>query len=894
MNKLMSNVKDHLGKVFPRPFILLTQSGRIGDNLLRSAAAGGIPVLNVDVRGLKEYMQEVWRSTHIISPYRPAELLDCITVMQRVLTNTKNSNLYHVGNHVEWETAEVFASELNVFHEEGIGPDQLDAIGYSDLAIVYREYLTALDKTSLLLPMQMAEQIPSGACGHVIGILGNVQISEADRVFLKKVTLTETIDLPVPSDEILPRHRYNLSGSYKVTDWPSALKLVSNLECITAQTFETECQGIIRTLLENRIPAEKAVVVCYSQEQSDRICGYADSIGIGCTTAFGCSMRDARVLTVLRTILDWAGDNFDQKHICNMLDSNTINYFDPTGTRLASGKEMMKAILSCKVGWEAKRYKLLSVPVPGETSWEKTNREYAARLFLDWIKLLTERKSEASSVGASVIRLLKLCVDTRNGPHLVAEFNRMIEIISSVGQVISEKIAPTEFLELVCQAAVNDVYDVGDDEPGKLYVCRYHEALTLNRSVFFVPGLTMKAFDKPSGESLLIPDRIREILSPTVPQSCDEMLSRRFALKELMIVRSEDRFFLSWPERDNLNGDKNNPSVIFRNASEVSRPAVRTVIPDSFMMTMDHRLLTGQHSLNTITGFPGISVATVDRLTDNLTISASKLEESLCVCVRRYFLEKILKITPPKELPDQYAGEWLDHKAAGNFLHAVLEQYMNALCGTATRADLSMLKHYFDKQVAALEGKYPLSVYCSTYRRNRQLRRLWKMAVNVAEKYDSEPDRQFVAAEVAFLTSPVKMNFGSHEINLLGKIDRVDYIPSTGKYEIIDYKTKDPSGFTLEGKLQLYLYARAWEIMNPGKQVSEGHYYVLGKGSEGLDDIILSDRKMILDKCARDEREAQIIKALDSLKSPAGCLAGPCNTKTCEYCDYKLICEEVK
>lgn len=894
MNRLLSKVKKLLGTFFPKPLILLGQSCRDSDNLLHSAATEGVHVLNVHARGVKEYMQEVWRSANITSRFKPAEPLACVAVMQRVLTNTKNSNLYHVGNHVEWETAEVFASELNAFHEEGIRPDQLDAIGYSGLAVVYREYLTALDKTGLLLPMQMAEQIPSGACGYVIGILGNAPVSEADRVFLKKIGPTETIDLPVPSDENLPRHRYNLSGSDKVTDWPSALKLVSNLECATAQTFETECQGIIRTLLENKIPAENAVVVCYSQEQSDRICGYADAIGIGCTTAFGRSMKNARVLTVLRTILDWARDNFDQKHLCNMLDSNMINYYDPAGTRLASGKEMMKAILACKVGWGDKRYELLSVPVPGETPWEKTNREYAAKLFLDWIKLFTERKSEAASVGASVIRLLKLCVDTRNGPHLIAEFNRMIEIISSVGQIISEKIAPAEFLELVCQAALNDVYDVGGDEPGKLYVCRYHEAMTLNRSVFFVPGLTMKAFDKPSGESPLIPDRIREKLSPTVPQSGDEMLSRRFALKELMIVRSEDRFFLSWPERDNLNGDKNNPSVIFRNASEVSCPAVKTIIPDSFMMTMDRRLLTGQLSLNTITGFTGIGAATVDRLTDHLTISASKLEESLCACVRRYFLEKILKITPPKELPDQYAGEWLDHLSAGIFIHAVLEQYMNALCGTATREDLSLLKNCFDKQVTAMEGKYPLPVHCSSYRQERQLSRLRKMVVNVAEKYDSEPDRQFVAAEVAFLTSPVKMNFGSHEINLLGKIDRVDYIPSTGKYEIIDYKTKDPSDFTLEGKLQLYLYARAWEIMNPGKQVSAGHYYVLGKGSGGLDDIILSDRKMILDKCARDEREAQIIKALDSLKSPAGCLAGPCNTKTCEYCDYKLICEEVK
>jgi ATP-dependent helicase/nuclease subunit B len=279
-------------------------------------------------------------------------------------------------------------------------------------------------------------------------------------------------------------------------------------------------------------------------------------------------------------------------------------------------------------------------------------------------------------------------------------------------------------------------------------------------------------------------------------------------------------------------------------------------------------------------------------------VSASRLE-SFASCPFRFFLERGLGLDPIKdEEPDP--DTWLDPPTRGTVLHDIYSVFLRRLRAEKRRpkaGDWGTLHEIARQELDRRRDEVPPPSEAVYTAENEQFERDLHLflELEIARK-DVVP----VAIEVPFgfeeaeteeplsQAEAVRIDIGSGEIRLRGRIDRIDRL-ADGSFEVVDYKTGgrwDQFDGTFSGGrlLQHALYAAAARELlrsaqkNPRVRLSS--YYFCTE--RGWGDWVSKPGDLDVKPVLQDIAEAITSGAFIRGRDEAGC----------RFCDYRRACAE--
>jgi ATP-dependent helicase/nuclease subunit B len=288
--------------------------------------------------------------------------------------------------------------------------------------------------------------------------------------------------------------------------------------------------------------------------------------------------------------------------------------------------------------------------------------------------------------------------------------------------------------------------------------------------------------------------------------------------------------------------------------------------------------------------------ADLDPRREDQVVSASRLE-SFAGCPFRFFLERGLGLDPVKdEEPDPDA--WLDPMTRGAALHEIYSRFLRRLRGENRRpvtADWKTLWKIARQELDCLRDEIPPPSEAVYNTENEQVERDLRLFLSLeAERSGAVP----LAIELPFgfgetedeeplsQAEAVRIDIGSGQIRLRGRIDRIDRL-SDGSFEVIDYKTGGRwnvyDGTFAGGRLlQHALYAAAARrLLRPERKnprvKSSGYYFCTERG---WGELVLKPGNLDVKPILNDIAEA--IAAGTFVRGGEG--AG------CAFCDYARAC----
>lgn len=292
------------------------------------------------------------------------------------------------------------------------------------------------------------------------------------------------------------------------------------------------------------------------------------------------------------------------------------------------------------------------------------------------------------------------------------------------------------------------------------------------------------------------------------------------------------------------------------------------------------------------------------RLDPNRVVSPSSLEK-LASCPFAYFLQYVLGIRQPED-PSFDRWQWLDPATRGSLLHRIYAIYLRRAGDPAAGGlgELARLQSIAEDEIAAMREVVPppgevvfqrernallgdLPVFL---RLEEELRQKGHSPLGLEVPFGLGPE-EIAAAGGLGREDPVPLPLpGGGFIRLRGRIDRIDWLPETGVYQVWDYKTGSTYGRSRNRplqkgrQLQPFLYALAAEAIlaerDGGARVTHtGYLFPTAKG-EGK--ILPLNR----DLCSQALQAVDLMLGLAS----AGAFAPAEDANVCTFCDYGSVC----
>ncbi len=275
---------------------------------------------------------------------------------------------------------------------------------------------------------------------------------------------------------------------------------------------------------------------------------------------------------------------------------------------------------------------------------------------------------------------------------------------------------------------------------------------------------------------------------------------------------------------------------------ELSTPQQNSVVVPVPVDRIAHavKIFTVQESLDQAPGqhegnihFKSFEGVLQERIRGRL-FSVSALE-SFAWCPMQYFLRYELHIpdTEPRK-------DFLSPLERGNFVHTVLYRFYTELDADHRTAEALLAIAEDELHRLPLPGNFIREFLKREFITGNTRTSVFREAFDRLQKLDEqfqEMGLTEVMAEQAFGFSTTEkphtwpeftLPYGESTIRFRGKIDRINSSPG-GEFAVIDYKTgKAPSGSDIyQGlKLQLPLYIRAVQQLNPGTPIPLGGGYV--------------------------------------------------------------------
>jgi RecB family exonuclease len=290
-------------------------------------------------------------------------------------------------------------------------------------------------------------------------------------------------------------------------------------------------------------------------------------------------------------------------------------------------------------------------------------------------------------------------------------------------------------------------------------------------------------------------------------------------------------------------------------------------------------------------------------------VSATRLEK-YAHCPYQYFLANELRIG---SIPEPETVMRIDHLERGSLIHTILERFLRE-CGdeapsvAARERQIPRLLAIAGEEQRACEARGVTGLKLAWTLDKRQidedLVRWYEDEIKQSEASTLRP----LAFEVGFggarhgsggdtsgLTTdePLGVSAGGRDLRFLGRIDRIDRDPASGRFRVIDYKTgkyrapaRARAPFDGGNALQLpiYLEAAAKALGMEPEQGEAQYYFASSRGGFrrwSIDGADLAAR--------RDEYERILGTIADGIDG--GYFAPAPAQQKCMWCDYRDICD---
>ena len=292
-------------------------------------------------------------------------------------------------------------------------------------------------------------------------------------------------------------------------------------------------------------------------------------------------------------------------------------------------------------------------------------------------------------------------------------------------------------------------------------------------------------------------------------------------------------------------------------------------------------------------------------------VSASRLE-TIGRCPLRYFFKYVLRINAPEELEID-PGIWLNPGAFGELLHEVFYQFMSGLIADRRLPlydrDRPVLFKILEERIERYARLNPPPTPFAFHRQVRLLGEASRIFLVEEEELCVDSRPMFLEAAIAtqsdFPASPLNTGQpvsialpGGGTVRAKARIDRIDQTGSDAEpmYSVWDYKSgstwkyEKPDPFWQGRVIQHALYLEVAAAMlrrkvSSNAEVSLCGFFFPGRGARGV--RIRRWREQM-------SAAAQIIENLCKIAA-GGCFLATTNSDDdCTFCEYVMICGDVK
>ena len=409
--------------------------------------------------------------------------------------------------------------------------------------------------------------------------------------------------------------------------------------------------------------------------------------------------------------------------------------------------------------------------------------------------------------------------------------------------------------ELMSEAGEKgDIYQPGET-PDSINILTIHAAKGLEFKYVFIVNLVEDRFpSRRRGVGIEIPD---ELIKEKLP-SGDVHIEEERRLFYVGITRAKEKLFFT--SSANYGGERQKKISRFLKELGFDGTLTEKSIPEINLAETN------------------IKQKSVLKMELPETFSFSQIR-SFETCPYQYKLAHILKI-PVRGNASFSFGQSI-HKTLQLFYQRIIE------LNSAYQSSLFENKEYKKNNSTGLlvpEIDEMLKIYEESfiddwYKNEEQKNEYFAEGKKILRQfYSSQNDNWTIPAE---LESWFKIKVGKYYLH--GRIDRIDQ-KSDGSLEIIDYKTgKSKDKLNLDDKEQLYIYQIAAESLDKfrsiGKTSSLTYYYV----NDGKKLSFLGNQEEL------EKLKLKIIETIDDINKME--FNAKPSQFSCDYCDFKNICE---
>ena len=846
--------------------VLFCRSRVTGQQLLRMAAGAGVPVVNTQAVTVGEYIDQRSSPELIDRGLKRIDRITAAIALREIMEGCGDA--FTTLGVVELATAQSVLSLLEELEQCELLPEALEAIGEELLAKVWRDYMDYRRQNGYASRGEiLSAAAPEGGVSYAI--LSNLPLSPMERRFLSTLPGLTVIHMVTPQGAAVPRNAL-------LQTEPSGPEVCTPSQCVECQDVGAEIRWALQTLIEARIPAEDAVIVCPDQAYGLRVAEEARLLGIGLGSAFGVPAPMTKTALLLRSLLDWTRRDYDVEALSQALISAGMAIYDEDRSLLMNGQTLLRLLRNQGVGWGAERWDELSTS-------DEEHCAVAGEVMAGWVNLFEAGELPVREIAHQLTGLLNRCM-----PRGV-ENDFYLNVLDEVSRVYAGHMSARDYLSLV--EAVAQGYSVGSEPteaPGKVYCCAYESAMYVDRRHFILLGMSWDAFDRLGREFPLLHDEEKARLSPALRLVGDGPRERRYAVRELLANRPEAEVTFSRALMDRVGGEERMASSLFDDAVKQLGPARQvTILGRAPLTELDVHLKSGLHRDEEVFMADEGREDLWRRAFEGRIWTATNLEKAL-ICPRSFVLSCQMGVGEERpQALSPYGQVWLNPIARGNLLHDILDKYFRAIAPRAEAVDDQLLRRLTDESVNRYKALIPIPINLTDV--GPEVAGILDVAAQEARMHAEDGARETLACEYAFGSNdPVQLTFGPHTIRLVGKIDRVDRVGEA--CEVIDYKTGRPQRFIgeLDHKLQYYLYTLAWEKTHPGQRVSRAAYHLLD-GAGGVERVSIE-----MTEEARDQMYEKVTDLLSLLADPCEALSTgntPRASGGCpSYCPYQRIC----
>ena len=872
--------------------ILLIRNRVAGNQVLRMAASHGAPSVNLVPMAVRDYMYTLADPVLLKNGLRRIDSLTANIALQEIMK--ESGDAFTTMGTVEYSTAASVLPQLEELERNGITPDQLAGEGEELLASVWRSFQVWKRQNHYASEQEIldAAAIPGDVS---FAILSNVETDGTEDRFLEKIPAEKLKVIPIR----VPAGKETLRNAW-FRKHPLPLDSIdvddTKVECFSCQDVGSEVRFAYQYLIEHRIPAEQAVIVCPDERYALRTVEEGKLLGFGVDSYFGTPASMTRTALMIRCLLDWASRNYDTEAMTPAWVSGCMGIYNAQDELQVIGQEMLRVARRQHVGWGRERWEALALS-------DNDTHARIGSLMKDWIDYFESPARPVRELAMTLTDLLSRCM--MHGE----ENNFYLMTIDELSGVYSGTMKGQEYLERVQEVASDrDISGKMAEKPGNLYCSSYENALYLDRPHFVMVGMTWDVFNKLGSEFPLLHDEKKAALSEKLQLVEDRAAGRRYAVREFLVNRPDAHVVFCRARMDYAGGEDLIASSLFEDAARkyiTEDPQTREKTDHTPQINILERNPLTQLDVYLKNGFtPDGREGVMDpgredlwkQAFENRCFTATRLETA-CFCPRKYALSVQMGIEPEKpEALEQFGQVWLGAADRGNLVHNVLDRYFSATAPRLDAPDTALLDRLLEEQIRLFRQAIPVPSNLTDL--TPEIDTVRGILHEAAEMHAGDPGRKTIGTEVSFgMDRPVLLTFGDHAIRLSGRIDRVDRVGD--EFEIIDYKTGRPYSFRrdIKSKLQYYLYTMAWEKLHPDQPVSRASYYLLD-GPGGIEQVTME-----MGSETRAEMYQKMVDLLDRISDPVKAFIPRFDLdeekqeqryESCpDYCQFKPLCQEV-